>query len=232
MQYYNNIDSICFHFPRDNLSSSRRGWKRRLGQVGRWDRAAMGENEQSFQMSEEIISNGRGNDLFTFFLSSGWSQRSQLRQRLNWAQRPFGKWNQENHQAQHHGIEIVVGMVRCSSDTPRYLRWVKKTSGKQLSPCSWSTSTMAIATRYSLGDTSCKLLFCSRCSTPWKKCSWILALEGEDHYDKESNLTKPFFRWMVPALAIELALDHKPSHREMTSRLISVLYLKVITLVK
>ena len=32
---------------------------------------------------------------------------------------------------------------------------------------------------------------------------------------------------MVPALAIELALDHKPSHREMTSRLISVLYLKV-----
>ena len=33
---------------------------------------------------------------------------------------------------------------------------------------------------------------------------------------------------MVPALAIELALDHKPSHREMTSRLISVLYLKVL----
>ena len=127
---------------------------------------------------------------------------------------------------------IFVGMVRCSSDTPRYLRWVRKTSGKQLSPCSWSTSTMAIVTRYSLGDTSCKLLFCSRCSTPWKKCSWILVLEGEDHYDKESNLTKPFFRWMVPALAIELALDHKPSHREMTSRLISVLYLKVITLVK
>ena len=120
----------------------------------------------------------------------------------------------------------------CIIETLRCLRWVKKTSGKQLSPCSWSTSTMAIATRYSLGDTSCKLLFCSRCSTPWKKCSWILVLEGEDHYDKESNLTKPFFRWMVPALAIELALDHKPSHREMTSRLISVLYLKVITLVK
>ena len=35
---------------------------------------------------------------------------------------------------------------------------------------------------------------------------------------------------MVPALAIELALDHKPSHREMTSRLISVLYLKVLEL--
>ena len=35
---------------------------------------------------------------------------------------------------------------------------------------------------------------------------------------------------MVPALAIELALDHKPSHREMTSRLISVLYLKVLPL--
>jgi len=36
-------------------------------------------------------------------------------------------------------------------------------------------------------------------------------------------------RWMVPTLAIELALDHKPSHREMTSRLIGVLYLKVIS---
>jgi len=36
-------------------------------------------------------------------------------------------------------------------------------------------------------------------------------------------------RWMVPSLAIELALDHKPSHREMTSRLISELYQKVIS---
>ena len=29
--------------------------------------------------------------------------------------------------------------------------------------------------------------------------------------------------WMVPALAIELSMDHKPSHREMTSQLISEL---------
>jgi len=36
-------------------------------------------------------------------------------------------------------------------------------------------------------------------------------------------------RWLVPALAIELALDHKPSHREMTSRLISEMYQKVIS---
>jgi len=36
-------------------------------------------------------------------------------------------------------------------------------------------------------------------------------------------------RWMVAMLAMELALDHKPSHREMTSRLISELYLKVIS---
>ena len=130
-----------------------------------------------------------------FFFSSGWSQRSQLRQRLNWTQRPFGKWNQKNHQTQHHGKVIFVKMVQQHShwETLRYLRWVKKTSGKQLSPCSWSTSTMAIATRYSLGDTSCKLLFCSRCSTPWKKCSWILALEGEDHYYRESDLTKLYF---------------------------------------
>merc|ERR1711936_153091 len=36
-------------------------------------------------------------------------------------------------------------------------------------------------------------------------------------------------RWMIPALAIELAMDHKPSHREMTSQLISELYQKVIS---
>jgi len=36
-------------------------------------------------------------------------------------------------------------------------------------------------------------------------------------------------RWMVGLIAIELALDHKPSHREMTSQLISELYLKVIS---
>jgi len=36
-------------------------------------------------------------------------------------------------------------------------------------------------------------------------------------------------RWLIPALSIELAMDHKPSHREMVSRLISVLYLKVIS---
>ena len=30
-------------------------------------------------------------------------------------------------------------------------------------------------------------------------------------------------RWMVPALANELSRDHKPSHREMTSQLISEL---------
>ena len=46
----------------------------------------------------------------------------------------------------------------CIIETLRCLRWVKKTSGKQLSPCSWSTSTMAIVTRYSFGE-SCKLLF-------------------------------------------------------------------------
>merc|ERR1712198_319225 len=36
-------------------------------------------------------------------------------------------------------------------------------------------------------------------------------------------------RWMIPALAIELSMDHKPSHREMTSQLISELYQKVIS---
>jgi len=36
-------------------------------------------------------------------------------------------------------------------------------------------------------------------------------------------------RWMVPYLAIEMSMDHKPSHREMTSHLISELYQKVIS---
>jgi programmed cell death protein 4 len=34
---------------------------------------------------------------------------------------------------------------------------------------------------------------------------------------------------MIVTLLIEMAMDHKPSHREMTSTLISDLYLKVIT---
>ena len=36
-------------------------------------------------------------------------------------------------------------------------------------------------------------------------------------------------RWMVVSILIELAMDHKPSHREMASVLISELYLKVIS---
>lgn len=36
-------------------------------------------------------------------------------------------------------------------------------------------------------------------------------------------------RWMIAYLAIELSMDHKPSHREMTSQLVSDLYQKVIS---
>jgi len=36
-------------------------------------------------------------------------------------------------------------------------------------------------------------------------------------------------RWMIVSICIELAMDHKPSHREMTSVLMSELYLKVIS---
>jgi len=36
-------------------------------------------------------------------------------------------------------------------------------------------------------------------------------------------------RWMIPYLAIEMSMDHKPSHREMTSQLVSELYQKVIS---
>ena len=34
---------------------------------------------------------------------------------------------------------------------------------------------------------------------------------------------------MIPYLAIEISMDHKPSHREMISHLISDLYLKVLS---
>jgi len=36
-------------------------------------------------------------------------------------------------------------------------------------------------------------------------------------------------RWMIVSICIELAMDHKPSHRELTSVLVSELYLKVIS---
>ncbi len=36
-------------------------------------------------------------------------------------------------------------------------------------------------------------------------------------------------RWMVATILIELAMDHKPSHRELSSILISDLYQKVIS---
>jgi len=36
-------------------------------------------------------------------------------------------------------------------------------------------------------------------------------------------------RWMIAYLAIEISMDHKPSHREMSSQLISELYQKVIS---
>jgi hypothetical protein len=41
---------------------------------------------------------------------------------------------------------------------------------------------------------------------------------------EEMLLNIGVMRWMVPVLAIELSTDHKPSHREMTSQLISELY--------
>ena len=36
-------------------------------------------------------------------------------------------------------------------------------------------------------------------------------------------------RWMIVSILVELAMDHKPSHREMASILISDLYQKVIS---
>lgn len=42
-----------------------------------------------------------------------------------------------------------------------------------------------------------------------------------------SNSFLLFFQ--IPVLAVEIAMDHKPSHREMTSVLISDLYGRVVT---
>nr|CAD7446601.1 unnamed protein product [Timema bartmani] len=36
-------------------------------------------------------------------------------------------------------------------------------------------------------------------------------------------------RFMIPVIAVEIAMDHKPSHREMTSVLVSDLYGRVVT---
>ncbi len=36
-------------------------------------------------------------------------------------------------------------------------------------------------------------------------------------------------RWMIVSILVELAMDHKPSHRELASELISDLYLKVVS---
>lgn len=38
-----------------------------------------------------------------------------------------------------------------------------------------------------------------------------------------------FFLIQIPVLAVEIAMDHKPSHREMTSVLISDLYGRIVT---
>ena len=38
-----------------------------------------------------------------------------------------------------------------------------------------------------------------------------------------------FFKLQIPVLAVEIAMDHKPSHREMTSVLISDLYGRIVT---
>jgi len=42
------------------------------------------------------------------------------------------------------------------------------------------------------------------------------------------NIFFSFFL-QIPVLAVEIAMDHKPSHREMTSVLISDLYGRIVT---
>ena len=48
-------------------------------------------------------------------------------------------------------------------------------------------------------------------------------------FSLEEMLLNGSRRWMIPALAIKLSMDHKPSHREMISQLVSELYLKAIS---
>lgn len=67
-----------------------------------------------------------------------------------------------------------------------------------------------------------------------RKSGEMIILEYFEHGDssevsiafEELNFNNK--KHMIPQLAIEIAMDHKPSHREMTSRLISDLYGRVI----
>ena len=52
-------------------------------------------------------------------------------------------------------------------------------------------------------------------------------------FTEKNNITNTIIlgtrRWMVVTITVELAMDHKPSHRELASVLISDLYQKVIS---
>jgi programmed cell death protein 4 len=46
-------------------------------------------------------------------------------------------------------------------------------------------------------------------------------------FAENQSMLCTFFQ--IPVLAVEIAMDHKPSHREMTSVLISDLYGRIVT---
>jgi hypothetical protein len=52
---------------------------------------------------------------------------------------------------------------------------------------------------------------------------------NHSHFFQEMLANLGTRRWMIVSILIELAMDHKPSHREMSSALISDLYQKVIS---
>lgn len=84
------------------------------------------------------------------------------------------------------------------------------------------------------GDVELKTIIPEASDEELRKCGESIILEYFEHGDtREAELAFEELHvkskvYMIPLLAIEIALDHKPSHREMTSVLISDMYSHLI----
>ncbi|XP_075222554.1 programmed cell death 4 [Lycorma delicatula] len=84
------------------------------------------------------------------------------------------------------------------------------------------------------GDIELKTIIPEASDEELKKCGEAIILEYFEHGDtREAELAFEELHvkskgYMIPLLAVEIAFDHKPSHREMTSVLISDMYSHLI----
>nr|CAD7595784.1 unnamed protein product [Timema genevievae] len=85
------------------------------------------------------------------------------------------------------------------------------------------------------GDIELKTIIPEMSDEDIKKNTEPIILEYLEHGDTGEAILAfdeiPFGskRFMIPVIAVEIAMDHKPSHREMTSVLVSDLYGRVVT---